>query len=243
MGQIIGGIVGGLGSFLGNSAAADAQKEAADKQYQATMQALALQRQIYDKNTANEQPYMDAGTSALTQYKNAIGLNGKTAQTNFFNNFQTDPYYKGVLDAGVDAVGNSWLGKGAGYGGNAMKAVNDYGAGLMQSAFNTRLSNLSGVAGQGLSATNALAGVGTNYANNSSNLMTNPQTNGTNNMANAGYYQGQGIIGVGNSMINAMNNYNQQNNFDKMFGAGYGSSNSGNGWGNSWNAFTMSPSS
>jgi hypothetical protein len=235
---LLGGLIGAAGSIFGGQTAANAQTQAAQQQAAATQAALALQKDIYNRNTANEQPWMTAGVNALNSYSNATGINGAGPQASWFNNFQNDPYYQNVLKAGTDAVSNSAAAKGTLYGGNTLKAINDYGGNLQMGAYNSRLGQIKDVMGFGQNATNALAGVGSNYANNASSTMTNPQTNGTNNLANAGYYTGNSIIGAGNSMLGAYNQYNNQNAYNAAHGmtpGGYSTNiNDYGGFGNGW---------
>jgi len=230
----LGAVAGAAGSYFGASKAADAQKYAADQQKKATEESLALQKDIYNRNVGYETPWMNAGTNALKSYGTALGLNGAGAQKDWFTNFQKDPYYEGMLNAGTNAVSNSAAARGTLYSGNTLRDINDYGANLQKAAYDTRLSNLGTVMGYGAGATNALAGVGSNYANNASATMTNPNSNGTNASANAGYYQGAGIIGASNALIGGLNQYNNMNAYNGgngVYAPGYSS--------NSWKAWTQ----
>src|SRR5574340_457093 len=71
---IIGGITSLIGAKQGSSAATaasnaqvDATKYAADLQSKSSAEALALQKQIWEQQQANQQPWIGAGTNALAQ--------------------------------------------------------------------------------------------------------------------------------------------------------------------------------
>lgn len=63
-GAIIGGAIGGLGSFAGGKAQADAMSHAADLQSASTQKALDFAKQRYAQLQTNEAPYQAAGVSA-----------------------------------------------------------------------------------------------------------------------------------------------------------------------------------
>jgi hypothetical protein len=249
----LGAVAGAAGSYFGAAKAADAQKEAAaaqkyaaDRQFQATQDALGLQREVYNRNVGYETPWMNAGTKALKSYGTAVGLNGAGAQKDWFTNFQNDPYYQGTLNAGTNAVSNSAAARGTLYSGNTLRDINDYGANLQKAAYDTRLSNLGTVMGYGAGATNALAGVGSNYANTSGLIGTNAANNGTNMLstaantqAGAGILQGNGVIGASNALIGGLNNYVNMQRYNDMNGysSGYGAYAPGYS-SDSWKAWT-----
>jgi hypothetical protein len=63
-GAIIGGAIGGLGSFASGKAQADAMTHAADLQATANTNALNFAKQRYGQLQQNEAPYMAGGTAA-----------------------------------------------------------------------------------------------------------------------------------------------------------------------------------
>jgi hypothetical protein len=63
-GAIIGGAIGGLGSFASGKAQADAMTHAADLQSASNQKALDFAKQRYGQLQQNEAPYQRAGASA-----------------------------------------------------------------------------------------------------------------------------------------------------------------------------------
>jgi hypothetical protein len=172
-------------SALGSAYAAN---QGANAQTSASNNAIAEENKMYGANTANEQPYMNAGS-------NAVNLENQYLNGNY-SGFLNSPDYTAAfsqgmkaLDAGAAAGGNLWG------GGTSADAI-QYGQGLATQYANNYWNKISGVAGQGLSATNALAGVGTNTANQIAGQYNNigqanassyaSEANSANNLVNQG---------------------------------------------------------
>lgn len=197
--------IGAVGNIIAGNQAAKAQKKAAQ-----------LQAQQYAQTKESLSPYMNAGSAAMDQYGNAIGLNGADKQSAFYQNFQTDPGFKASQDYAQRGIENSNAIGGRGYGGNVIAGLGDYLQKNMLGAYNSRISQIGGVVDTGKSAALGLGGIGQQSAT----------AQGT-NLANAGYYQGAGLANAGNNIMQGYNNYNQQN--------GYNAGNPGNGLNNANN--------
>lgn len=66
--------VGAVGAFAAANAEKGAAKSAANAQRDATAQSVALQREIYEQNRADTQPYRAAGTNALARLLRGHGF-------------------------------------------------------------------------------------------------------------------------------------------------------------------------
>lgn len=187
--SLIGGAIGAVGSWFGADAAADAAKESAK-----------MQKDMYNKNSANLQPWMTSGQNALGAYGDAIGLNGNGAQSDYFADWQNDPYYTGIMKAGQEGIQNAALAQGRGYGGNVLNDLNRYSMDVQKGAYNDRLNQLFGVSEAGRGAAGALAGQGTTAAQNAGNFN-----------AQAGYGQGAGYMGAAKGFEGAYNNFSKAN--------------------------------
>lgn len=71
-----GAAVGAVGSVVGGAMGSDASDRASRAQQQAAADANALQREIYEKNTQNFQPYLQAGNAGLNALMYRLGLGG-----------------------------------------------------------------------------------------------------------------------------------------------------------------------
>lgn len=74
MSSAVGGIIGGVGSIVGGAMASDSSSSAARAQQKAAEQASAIQKEIYEKNSANFQPYLNAGNAGLNALMFRLGL-------------------------------------------------------------------------------------------------------------------------------------------------------------------------
>jgi hypothetical protein len=68
------GVLGALGGLVGGIAQAGAAKSAAKAQSRAADQQLELQREIYGDQTRRVEPFLGAGTNALSAYQFELGL-------------------------------------------------------------------------------------------------------------------------------------------------------------------------
>ena len=132
----------------GNAASA-LEKESADKQ-------LELQKQIWDKQQADQAPYLKQGQSAIRKlgslmggadpfesYLQKSGLSGgldsylgkKGLAGGQFN--QNNPQYQFLLKQGQQALDRSAAARGMGYSGAQMKAAQQFGQGLASQQYDT----------------------------------------------------------------------------------------------------------
>lgn len=209
--QILGGIMGG-----------DAAGKAADAQAAAANRAADLQKQMFNQQQANMQPYMNGGYAANNQLLQLLGIGGDKNAANYgsqggtFNmqNFAADPGYQFRLDQGLKSLDRTAAARGGLISGGALKAAQGYGQDMAsqeyQNAFNryqTSRSNilnpLMGVAEQGLGATQNVGQAAQNYAGQAGN-----------DYMGAGNAQASGYIGQANAWKNALGGIvnNQQQN-------------------------------
>jgi hypothetical protein len=182
-------LVGGAASALGNYFGAQSMANAAQ-------QSAALQQQRYNQAVGYEQPYMQAGQNALTQYGNAIGLNGAAAQQDYYGNFQTDPGFQAGVDYGLQQIQAQQAAQGMGMSGNTLAALQVYSQNALSQEYQTRLGELFKDAQLGQNSANALASAATSSGNALSSY----------NMA-AGQAAGSELSGLGNGLSSAINNY------------------------------------
>jgi hypothetical protein len=209
MGGIVGGAIGAVTNIIAGNKAADAQKDAARvnrKQFAETKELLS--------------PYTNVGPEALDMYKTGVGLNGAARQTEYFNNFQNDPGFKAAEAHATRGIENSNALRGRGYGGNVIAGLGDYLQKNMLGAYQQRQSQLGGLVDTGRQAAQSLGGLGAQSA----------ATQGQ-HLANAGYYQGAGIAGAGQSFLNAMGGQQQA--------GAYGQGASGGGLSSAGNFLSM----
>lgn len=186
----IGGALGSVTDGLGVTNYAGGR--AVDAQTNAANQANATQRYIFDTQRADSQPWLQAGTGALSQLSN----------NSFMNNWQQDPGYQFRMAEGMKAINAAGSARGSAMGGAAMKELTRYGQDFASNeydkVYNRNSSRLSSLAGIGQAANAQNAASGQNYGNQVS--------------ANQ--------IGVGNA--NAASQMGQANRMAGTIGAGAG---------------------
>lgn len=212
MGWDLNGVVnvlsaGTIPDITGSTAASNAR----DAEIAAGQNANATQLDIYNRNTANAQPYLDAGRTSLGELQGSMGdLTRKFTM----GDFQEDPGYQFNLQQGLQAIQRSAAAKGSLNSTGTMQDLAGYASGLAsneyQNAYNRftqnqqqRYNMLSGQAGMGQASMANLAGVGQNYANQvGQNDMGMGNANAAASMA--GYNNMMGLIKSGATIGAAM---------------------------------------
>src|SRR5262245_49115524 len=96
-------IIGGA-ALLGGAAQIFGSNKAAKEQQKAARAAQAALDARYAQTRTDYQPYTTAGSTALGQYSDALGLGGPGRQSNFLENYQQSPYLPFLIDKATDAV-------------------------------------------------------------------------------------------------------------------------------------------
>jgi hypothetical protein len=214
----------GAGAALGGAyLQSRAAGKAADKQAAAANQATQLQRDMFEIQRRDQQPWRRAGIGALSQMQDP-----RFKQTFGAENFQADPGYQFRLEQGQKALERSAAARGGLQSGGTLKALTNYSQGAAseeyQNAYNrfnndqnTQFNRLASLAGIGQTANSQIAGAGSAMAGNVGNIAMNN--------ANA---QGAAQIAQGNAWGGALGNLGSQGArtwmdyqmMNKMFPAG-----------------------
>jgi hypothetical protein len=172
MGSVVESVVG----FLGAKKQAEATEEAAKTGAQSAQYAADLQRQMFEKQMAAQEPWRQAGVTALNQ----LAPLAQQYQPFGMDQFQADPGYGFRLSEGMKALERSAAARGGLMSGAQMKGIQRYGQDLAsqeyQNAFNryqaerqARLNPLQSLAGLGQTSAQSIGGaagqLGTNLGN------------------------------------------------------------------------------
>jgi hypothetical protein len=191
-------------AVVGAGAAIYSSNKAAGAASKAAGSSIAEQNAEYNQTRADQAPFRNTGVSALDQVAKLYGLDTTDANGNVvkgsgkadFSSFSTSPDFQFNQQQGQDAIDRSAAARGGLLSGAAVKAGEGYASGLASNQFNSYVSNLEGVAGQGATATNATQAAGTNAANS----ISGAYTNAGNARASAYSDVGQTIGNTGNSL-------------------------------------------
>ncbi len=163
---IVTAVITGGATYLASQNSSRAANRATDAATTAANNNNALQKEIYDRNTANLSPWMTRGNAAGEQINGLLGIGGNPqAASQAFDQYRNSTGYQFQMDQGMQGVNHANAAAGGRISGNAIKAGQRFGQGLASTTFQNYLNNLQGVSGQGLGAGSSVAGVGTGYAN------------------------------------------------------------------------------
>ena len=165
------------GSLIGGYMGAQASKEAAREQRRAAQQQLELQRQMYNQQRADFEPFRMAGTQAQNALMLGLGLGGTPAQEGYgalmrdfsMADYEADPGYQFRLQEGLKALDRQAAARGGTLSGAALKGTQRYAQDVASqqysNAFNrymanraSKLGSLGGLVSTGAGAAQGLAG-------------------------------------------------------------------------------------
>jgi hypothetical protein len=197
----------------GNAASAQvaAENHAADVQAQSAKDSLDFQKKVYADNTANTQPYLDAGKVALGQIGAGLAPGGEFTQKYSADQvMKDDPGYQFRLDEGNKAIERAAAASGRTNSGGTLKALTRYGSdyasgeyGAAYSRFksdqDTRFNRYATVAGLGQTATAQTSSNGNTAAGNVAAINSNSANGISNSLAGAANATASGYIGSANA--------------------------------------------
>lgn len=195
-GAIAGGLslAGGIGgALIGSNASSQASKD----QIAAQTNALNWVKTNYANTSANLQPYIGAGQSALGSLLGFYGLPGgnSSGATQSFQQFQNTPFYQFPLQQANLATNRALASSGLIGSGAQLRDVSQLNAGYASQGLGQFLSGLTGIAGSGQNAASSLGSIGVNTGAQLGQAYTN--------IGNAGAI---GAIGSANAINQGINN-------------------------------------
>lgn len=191
-------------SYIGGQNAADT---AAAAQRDASSSANALQRYMYEQNRSDQQPWMDAGKTALSQLQDPYMSRQFSAQ-----DFVKDPGYDFRMQQGQRNLESSAAARGNLNSGATLKALQRYGQDFASNEYSNaynrynadrdqRWNKLSSLAGLGQNAQNQVSNAGQSYANqfaqNQMDMGNAQAANAISQSNNMNNLLGQGITAYG----------------------------------------------
>jgi hypothetical protein len=204
--------IGVVGTIGGAAIASDASRKAAHTQADSQAQALDVQKQMFDKQIALEQPFVDAGVKALPQLEAGVAPGGQFNKPYTLADFTAGPQ-KGLFDfakgEATEAIGNQLSKMGLGTSTNAIGDVGKLATNLSTKYFDTGFTENLNQNQFTLDSLSRLLGIGTNaVAATNANLGANA-TAGATAATNIGNAQAGGIVGQGNAVGGAVGSLGQ----------------------------------
>lgn len=234
---IVGGaIIGGIATNMAAGEQADAATQAASTQADANKYAADLQYRAFKDQMAMQKPWLTAGENALARLSGGLAPGGEFGTKFSQTDWQQDPGYAFRLAEGQKALERSAAARGGLISGNALKAAERYGQEMgsqeYQNAFNryyrereAMLNPLQSLAGVGQTTAQSLGGAAQQLGTNVGNLASATGASTANSLLAAGQarasaYQGygsalgQGISGIGNYLANRQSSPSWVNQYD-----------------------------
>ena len=226
--------IGGGASILGASDQANAANNAAALEANEQSQALAFEKQVYGQQQSEEQPFIQAGTSALGTLQGLLSPGGQLTQQ--FGQFsaptltqaEQEPGYQFALQQGQQALQAGAAAQGNLLSSGTQKGLVNYGqqaaqtdyqqvynnalAGYQQNfnTFNTNQANLynryAGIAGIGQQAAGTAGSLGGQAASTTANTLLTGGAQQAQALQNSAAATASGYVGAGNAVSGGLSN-------------------------------------
>lgn len=191
IGSVIGGVTGAKQSAKGAQQAANTQAAAAER-------AIAEQRAARLSAEQRQDPFISAGTTALAQQMNLIGLNGTGAQQSAINTLLAGPEFTTAVRQGEQAILQNAAATGGLRGGNTQNSLANFRADTLTGLLGQQFNRLGGLTSLGQNAAAGVGNAGLAVASNIGDLL---------NQQGAAIAGGQ--IARGNAVANNFNTMGQ----------------------------------
>jgi hypothetical protein len=216
-GGIVSGLMGASASRDAASTQAGAARDASAASLQATQETNAMQQKMYDQNVQRQQPWVQQGTTSLSQLGGLMAPGGQLTQTFKPSDLTTDPSYQWRLNQGTQNLNASAAARGMLGSGQNLKDITDYGQGAASQEYgaafdryNTNQNNLyNRLSALSSLGQNAAAGVGNNGTQVANSMSQNTMSgvNSSNNYLTSGAAaSAAGQVGASNAIGNAFQN-------------------------------------
>lgn len=179
-------------SLVGGALSADAAKDAASAQGDASAASAQVQQHMYDTTRSDLEPWKGAGTQALGTMRNAL-FNGDYSQ------FYKSPDYQFRLSEGNKALDRSGAARGMALSGAQLKALNRYNSDMASTEYNNWYNKLYDISSSGQNAAAQVGAAGSSAAQGISNSLMaggNARASGYINKANSYNNALGGLVGA-----------------------------------------------
>lgn len=212
---IVGGVIGAGGSLLAGSEQASSANKAAQ-----------LQWQEFQQTEQNEQPYLNAGSDALSALEHGLGIGtddgskgyGSLMKQFTAKDYHQSPGYQFQLNQGNQQLLNTASATGGVNSGNTLKALTQYGQGLANQDYQQAYNNFTQRQQQEFGMLDTVAGSGQNAAANLGALGNQAAATAGQDIIGAGNANAAGLVGGLNSISGGVNNYLQYQQMQQYLG-------------------------
>jgi hypothetical protein len=214
--SVLGSVISGGAGLLGAGLQANAARQAAQGIADANITSNQLMARMNEQNQARQEPFYQAGLSALPAYTQGVMPGGDLVRPFAESDFKADPGYGFRMKEGMQALDRSAAARGGLLSGATLKGAERFGQDIASNEYNnaynryvgnqaTQRNALAGLTGFAPTASSAMQAGDTAYGSNAANLASNT----ANAMAGAGATRassyGNALAGIGQNVYNTMN--------------------------------------
>jgi hypothetical protein len=213
-------VVGLVGSQKASSAQQSAANRATDVAAQTADQQVALQREIFEKQTELQKPFREAGLAGQNRLMELLGIGGTKGAPGYgryataefgADKFKADPGYAFRMSEGMKALERSAAARGGLLSGATLRGTQRFGQDLAsqeyQNAFNRfqaeragTLNPFQALAGTAQSGANVLGQQAGQMGTNISNALGSYGSAAQSNIIGSGNAQASGYMGMANAI-------------------------------------------
>lgn len=199
-GMVAGAAATVVGGVLSSNAQKSAANRASDAQVQAAQLGVDEQQRQFDAVQKLLAPYVNAGTGALTQQQNLLGLNGTDAQRQMIAGIQNSPQFSALKNIGEQSILSNASATGGLRGGNVQGALAQFSPNLLAQLIDQQYSRLGGLTSMGQNAAAGVGNAGMQTGQNISNLFQQQGAAQAGNALAEGKAQGSLYGGIGSAI-------------------------------------------
>jgi hypothetical protein len=219
-----GSLLGARSASQASSAQQQAANRATDVAAQTAADQVALQREIFEKQTELQKPFREAGLAGQNRLMELLGIGGKAGAPGYGRyataeftpaKFQADPGYAFRMSEGMKALERSAAARGGLLSGATLRGTQRYGQDLAsqeyQNAFNRYQAERAGtlnpyqaLAGTAQSGANVLGQQAGQMGSNISNALGAYGSSAQGNIIGAGNAQASGYMGQANAIAGGL---------------------------------------
>lgn len=201
MGALAAGISAGA-SLLNGIVGGKSSSKAAKQQLALQQQALNQQNAQYQQSRQDFMPFLTAGTGALGQTQDLLGLNGTDPQSAAIAALKASPGFTALYDTGADTILQNAAATGGLRGGNTQNSLAQFGSGLLAQVIQQQLGNLGGLVNIGSGSAGQLGSLGANNSAAVTQILGQMGATKANNTLAQGAVFGNTVNGITGSLGN-----------------------------------------
>ena len=201
---IAGTVIGVGASLLNGQSQANAARDAASTQADATKYASDQQMAMFNKANELQAPWRNAGAGALAQINQLLGSN-EWQKPFGMDQFQADPGYQFRMSEGQKGLDRRAIAGGKFFSGGALKDMTRFGQDMASQEYGNAFNRFQTDRSNRLNPLMSMAGLGQNSAQSLGNMGLSTAGQIGNNAMMGASANAAGIMGSANANTNTMN--------------------------------------